>query len=80
MNDVEQVRSLVREISPLLAGKPQQVQGAVLADLLSMWLAGHFEATNAAKTTILRNDVLDMHIDMVRKLIPESAKQIGLPW
>jgi hypothetical protein len=32
---------LVAQIKPLLAGKPPEVQSAALADLLSMWIAGH---------------------------------------
>ena len=30
----------VEEIGAMLAGRPAQAQGAILADLLSMWIAG----------------------------------------
>lgn len=34
------VEALVQEVKPLLAGKGPEVQSAVLADLLAMWLSG----------------------------------------
>ena len=63
------VDRIVEAIRPLLAGRPHEVQGAVLADLLAMWIAGHHPA--------LRHEMLTMHVDMVRKLVaPNEAALI----
>jgi hypothetical protein len=80
MSDLEQVQTVLRQIAPLLASKPPQVQGAVLADLLATWLAGHVDLDKRGRTKALRQEMLGMHIDMVRKLVPENAKAMGLPW
>ncbi len=73
--DAEMARRLCADISPILAGHPPRVQGAVLADLLAMWLAGHMASTRKA-TDAVRDAILAMHIDVVRKLIPINADQI----
>jgi hypothetical protein len=62
---------IVERIKPLLAGQPTLVQGAVLADLLSIWLAGHFLMGNAAIESVLTS-----HIDAVRRLIPVSILEL----
>ena len=55
----------------LLAGHDPAWQSAVLADLLSLWVAGH--------RPDVREDVLAMHIELVRKLIPASEMQMFGP-
>jgi hypothetical protein len=68
------VERVSKRIRPLLAGHTPQVQGAVLADLVSVFIAGHHPA--------MREEVLAMHLDLVRKLVPETEKEIfpdGLP-
>lgn len=64
----DEVIATVDRIRPLLAGRSPEVQGAILADLLAIWVAGH--------SPQLRQGLLDMHIDMVRELIPLNAKII----
>jgi hypothetical protein len=71
------VSPLVDRIRPLLAGHEPAVQGAVLADLLAIWLAGHLYPGDAAATAELREDVLRMHIEAVRALVPLNAAIIG---
>ena len=51
-----------------LVGLDPSVQGAVLADLVSLWLAGH--------RPDVRSNVMRRWIDAMRDLIPESEKQI----
>jgi hypothetical protein len=51
-----------------LAGKGPDVKGAVLADLLSVWLAGHHPD--------LRDELLHFHIDRVKQLVPLSEREI----
>lgn len=56
---------LAQSIYPMLAGQPPEVQGAVLADLLSMWLAGHYRGGDAL---LLR--LLEHHVRAVRMILP----------
>jgi hypothetical protein len=62
------VLRLSRRIRPLLAGHEPQIQGIVLADLVSLFIAGHHPA--------LREEMLALHVDTVRQLIPASEKEI----
>lgn len=64
-----EVRKVVNRIKPLLAGRQPEVQGAILADLLSLWLAGHHPRE-------LREQLLTMHIEKVRELIEPSEGEI----
>ena len=52
-----------------LAGRGEFVQGAVLAELLARWLAGHFPRD-------FREELLAMHIDVVRQLILPNEAQV----
>lgn len=65
------VENLVLAIRPFLAGHPPQVQGAVLADLTSLWLSGHYLLGDAAIEKVLR-----MHIDHVRQLVPIAIESL----
>ena len=70
-----EVAILVEMIRPLLAGRSPEVVSATLADLLSMWLAGHFvggDKENAA----LREQLLADHVELVRRLIPVNEQMI----
>lgn len=60
----EETLQIAERIKPLLAGHPPEIQGAVLAELTSLWLAGVQGAPE------LREALLTMHIGMVRKLTP----------
>jgi hypothetical protein len=73
------IAAIVAQIKPLLAGKPPDMQGAVLADLLAIWLAGHTVTGDQAATNELREDVLGMHLTQMRPLIAVNAKIMGLP-
>jgi len=63
-------QELVDQITPILYGHNSEVQGATLADLLSMWLAGHHVLGDRERTQALREQMLDFHVDHVRILIP----------
>ena len=58
---VDEIAAVTDAIRPLLYGRPREVQGAILADLLAMWLAGH--------PSQLRESVLMMHIQAMRPMI-----------
>lgn len=70
------VVGLVERIKPILSGQSPDIQGATLADLLSIWLAGHRIEGDAAATQQLHETLLEFHIESVRELIPVSAAQI----
>ena len=74
--DANAVYNLVQAVMPLFKGKPQQVQGAALADLLAMWLAGHLdrEDPEGERTERIREMMLEAHLVAVRALIPINYK------
>jgi hypothetical protein len=82
MNDrtqtTEEVVAIVEQIKPLLAGKSAEVQGAVLADCLAIWLAGHHVAGQEDATRRMREEFLDVHCSMVRELVHVNAKIMGV--
>jgi hypothetical protein len=64
---------LTQQIREMLAGKPPEVTGAILADLLAMYLAGHI-GDGDETTEGLRELMLQVHVEAVRKLIPVNYK------
>ena len=71
----KQALQIAERIKPLLAGLSAEVQGAALADLLSLFLAGHLADTPEA-TRRLRDEILELHIQAVRNLLPANEKMI----
>lgn len=71
------VARLVERIKPILAGQPPEVQGAALADLLAIWLAGHVYENLPGATDAMREALLLAHIEQVRALVPINAKVLG---
>jgi len=65
---IEMVQNIVRGVKPLLAGHSPAVQSAALADLLSMWLAAHPD--------FMREDLLQGYVELTRKLIPLTEKEL----
>ena len=67
-----QAMELSREISlklqPMLKGHPPELQGAVLADLLAIFLAGHAPQ--------IREEILRVHLAQMRPLIAVNEKII----
>jgi hypothetical protein len=72
--DPADVEALVAAVSPMFVGQPPEVQGAALADLLAMWLAGHV-APDPKTTRQFHEEMLKMHIRAVRRLIPINYAQ-----
>ena len=85
MTPEEQAHELVQEIMPILAGHCPGVQGAVLADLVAMHLAGHVaisqksEQETLAQTRELRNTLLTQFVITIERLIPVNAAMMGAP-
>jgi hypothetical protein len=60
----------VEQLGTILAGRPPQAQGAILADLVSMWLAGWHPT--------VREEALLLLMKLARKRVPvqeDRAKQ-----
>jgi hypothetical protein len=66
--DALEVERVVEKIKPLLAGRSPDVQGAILADLLALYIAGHHPA--------MREEVMQLTIETARKLIEPNEQAI----
>lgn len=58
---------LQAQIEPLLKGHDPRVQGAVLSDLVAIWIAGHAPA--------LREQMIQLHLATVRDLVPNAEER-----
>jgi len=63
------VMEICGDIHEILGGVHPAMQGCILAELLSTWLAGHM-CEDDVEQTKLRKEVLDEHLAMVWKLVP----------
>lgn len=68
-HDIKRITDLTKRCGMLLYGNKPEIQGAVLADLLAIWLAGH--------PAPLRDEILKLHIEHVWPLVATNAKRIG---
>lgn len=68
--------TLSRIIAPVLYGEPSYVQGACLADLMSLWIAGHIVPGDPEATEKARRDFVADWLTAVWKLVPASEEQI----
>jgi hypothetical protein len=73
----EDVVRLVERINPILAGQPSVIQGAALADLLAIWLAGHVYEGLPSTTATMREALLLAHVEHVRALVSVNARMMG---
>lgn len=73
----DEVVALLERIRPIMAGHQPEVQGAVLADCLAMWLAGYHVPRNTKATRKIRDELLAIHAQQVAKLIPINAQLLG---
>ena len=76
--EADHVRTLIDRISPILRGQDREVQGAVLADLLAKWLAGHCVPDDRFQTILMRGRILHQHMKIVRDLAKVNAMQMEL--
>jgi hypothetical protein len=63
---------IIKAIRPILAGHSPDVQGAVLLELLAMYIAGHAPQ--------LREEILALHVETVRELVPVVEHELGDVW
>jgi len=71
------VEALVKQLRPVLAGHPPEVQSGAIADCLATFLAGHVVRGDPKGTKKLRERILSAVIVAVHKLIEPNAKEIG---
>jgi hypothetical protein len=76
MSDADEVSRVVASMCPMLAGRPPQVQGAALADLLATWITGHIIPGKPSETEALREQIMEMHVEMVRELVSVNAARL----
>jgi hypothetical protein len=75
---VDKVKMLTDRISPILHGHNPEIQGAVLAELLATWLAGHVVPGDRMQTILLRGRLFHEHMKMVRDLTKLNAMRTKL--
>ena len=60
--------ALVARIKPLLAGHDPELQGAVLSDLVAIWVAG-YRTCEPGEGEVLRRELLELHCKHVVELV-----------
>jgi hypothetical protein len=73
----EETLEIAAQIKPLLAGREPILQSSVLAELLSLLLAGHWIPGEPKQTEIMRRKILSVHSDLVWKLAKANAAIMG---
>ena len=71
----EEVWEIIEKVGPMLKGRSAGIQGAVLADLLAMWLAGHWVERSVEETRALRERILRMHVEKVWEMVEVDGKK-----
>lgn len=64
----EREDALVERIRPLLAGHPPEVQGAALADLVAIFIAGHI-SVDRDTTLMVQSVLIEAHQQLVTELV-----------
>jgi hypothetical protein len=64
----DRIESVSDDIKPLLSGLGPEIQGAVLANLTALWIAGFHPE--------LRDRMYEQQIDVTRKLVPSCEHEI----
>jgi hypothetical protein len=75
---MDKVKMLTDRISPILHGHDPEIQGAVLAEVLAKWLAGHVVPGDRVQTILLRGRLFREHMKIVRDLTKLNAMRIEL--
>ena len=61
--------ALLDRIMPFLAGQSAELQGAVIADLVAIWLAGHRVSGDRAEGDRTREELLAQHAQHIGELV-----------
>ena len=74
--EITEVHELIQACGRLLAGHSPHVIGAVVADLTATWAARHLDLASKENTDRLRAELLEMHHDAIKRLIPINERLI----
>jgi len=77
MTQATEIEEIAEQIKPFLAGYEPMVKSAVLAELLSLLLAGFVVPGERKQTERLRERVLEAHCELVRALTKVNAEMLG---
>ena len=70
-DEADEALEIVDRIQPLLAGCGPEVQGAILCQLVAMWVAGwHVNGPEFVE------DMLTLHVKTVRDLLPVNIEEM----
>jgi hypothetical protein len=72
----ELVTDVIHRMSAHLEPMGGELQGAVLCQLVALWVAGHYIEENAAKSVIYREGILQRFVGQVRHTLPGYIKTI----
>ena len=78
-DQAREAQALSKAIMPFLAGKDPDVQGAALADLLALYLAGHVVRDDPRATRRLQEELLEAHLKAVWELVPIAYETVIKP-
>jgi hypothetical protein len=76
-NAKAQIAALSDAFSDLCHGKHSVVVGGAIADVLSIWLCGHFDPSGQAETDAVREHLLQDVMALTRKLVPVNERIIA---
>jgi hypothetical protein len=77
--DEKAYRDAESRIKAALSGKGAALQGALLADMVALWLAGHIVTDDEAASAAAREMILRDWLDTVWKLVPLAEAEIIKP-
>ncbi len=60
--------AVMLRIQPLLAGHGPDLQGAVITDLVAIWIAGH-RCSDPAEEQLVHEELLELHCKHVREMV-----------
>jgi hypothetical protein len=77
--DEKAYRETESRIMAALSGQGAPLQGALLADMVALWLAGHIVPDDGAASATAREMILRDWLDTVWKLVPLAEAEIIKP-
>lgn len=66
--------AITLRIQPLLAGQGSVLQGAVIADLCAIWIAGH-RCSDPQEERRIHEELIALHADCVRQLVEMYVRE-----
>jgi len=78
---MRRMQRIIVRIERILHGLPPQEQNFILAQLLALWIASHFHNNELnqdqhPETDKIREYLIDLHLHLVRNLIPKCEKRV----